>query len=267
MKAQAGGIAPKYRDFLDQTGIGKRTLSRLFGSESYTKLQQEAGDSPNRLNLERTSIRQIMEQYALLVVEIGVVPVYAQWDQRGLRPTESGLTKAHGIKWSDVPARFLDWAASEAEGKFAAAISIVNQSLLAMGRGTTTDSRSADPDLARLLTQIQNWMPARRRNSEGEYKIELRKHLESLKYRLNEEHGDSLCDILVERTFALELKKDPNLQEYDRLFGQIARHLQWYSRVIVVIFDAKRGDTHDKFVSLVDRFLNIGKCTVDVICK
>lgn len=96
------------------------------------------------------------------------------------------------IKWSDMPARFLDWAASEAESEFAAAISIINQSLPPMGRGATTDSRSADPDLARLLTQIQNWMPARRRNSEGEYKIELRKHLESLKYRLNEEHDDSL---------------------------------------------------------------------------
>lgn len=70
IKAQAGGVAPKYSDFLDQAGINKRTLSRLFGSESYTKLQQEAGDLPNRLSLERTSIRQIMEQYASLVVEV-----------------------------------------------------------------------------------------------------------------------------------------------------------------------------------------------------
>jgi len=69
----------------------------------------------------------------------------------------------------------------------------------------------------RLVRDIRAWTPARRRNSEGEYKIELRKHLESLKHKLNEEFGESKCDLLVGREHSMEVKKDPDLGEYDRL--------------------------------------------------
>ena len=266
MKALAGGMAPKYRDFLDQVGLSNTRLMELFGSEAYTKLQQEAGDVPNRLKIERTQTRTIMERYAALVVETGVVPVYAEWAQRGLRPTSSGLDESHGIKWSKMPQRLLEWVASKAEGEFETAVAIVKGALAVKGDNALSPPPS-DRGLTRLLGDIRRWMPARRRNSEGEYKIELRKHLESLGYRLNEEHGDSLCDLLVDRAFSIEIKKDPSLQEYGRLFGQIARHLQGYSSVIVLIFDPRRGDTHDKFLSLVDRFLNVGQSSVEVVCK
>ena len=43
-------------------------------------------------------MREIMEQYALLVVDYGSVPPYSEWFSRGLRPTDGGLAKIHGIK-------------------------------------------------------------------------------------------------------------------------------------------------------------------------
>src|SRR5207244_398989 len=124
-----------------------------------------------------------------------------------------------------------------------------------------------DRSFLRLIREIRAWTPARRRNSEGEYKIELRKYLESLKYQLNEEFGESKYDLLIVQQYAVEVKKDPDLAEYDRLFGQIARHLQHQCKVIVLIFEASRKDKYDNFIGLVDKYFNVGESAVEVIRK
>ena len=211
-----GGI-PEYREFLKYAGINKRDLSRLFGSAAYTKLQEEAGDTPNRLQLQRTPIATIMRQYGELVAEVGTVPPYPEWDMRGLKPTQSGLSKSHNIKWSDLPTRFVEWAKANSVPEFDEAIEIITKSSLV----TAIKSKNDDREYLRLISDVRVWAPARRRNSEAEYKIELRKHLEHIKYTLNEEYGESLYDLLVEGKYAIELKKDPSLGEYDRLFGQL----------------------------------------------
>ena len=79
LKAINGDRAPKRDEFLQAKALNKRTLELLFGSASYSKLQQAAGDTPNRLLLERTPMCEIMEQYALLVVDYGSVPPYSEW--------------------------------------------------------------------------------------------------------------------------------------------------------------------------------------------
>ena len=89
--------------------------------------------------------------------------------------------------------------------------------------------------------------------------------MEAKSYQLTEESGDSLCDLVVNKTYVIELKKDPDSAEYDRLFGQLARHLQFYKTILVVICDAKRGDRYNLFLSLVDKFLNVEPYTVEVI--
>ena len=91
-------------------------------------------------------------------------------------------------------------------------------------------------------------------------------HLAALKYELNEEFGESKCDLLVRREYSIEVKKDPDLAEYDRLFGQIARHLQHQCKVIVLILEATRRDKYDTFTSLVDKYLNADG-SVEVIKK
>ena len=124
-----------------------------------------------------------------------------------------------------------------------------------------------DREFDRLVDAIRLWSPARRRNSEGEYKIELRSHLKSRGYEVNEEFGQSNCDLLVSKSYIIETKKDPQLSDYDRMFGQLARHLQHQLRVVAVIFDAPGEDNFSNFSLLVDSYLNKEKKRVEIIKK
>lgn len=260
-RSKDGGI-PEYREFLKYAGIDKRTLNKLFGASAYSKLQDEAGDVPNRLQMERTPYATIMQRYGNLVMEVGAVPPYAEWDVRGLKPTESGLRmKPHNMRWSDLPTRFAEWATTNSVPGFERALEII----AAASRTVASPQKNGDRDFSRLIDDVRSWTPARRRNSEAEYKIELRKHLESLKWELNEEYGESKYDLLVRKEYAIELKKDPDLAEYDRLFGQLGRHLQHSQKVIVLIIEATRKDKYDNFTVLVDKYLNIGQNLVDII--
>jgi len=189
------------------------------------------------------------------------MPVYAEWSHRGLKPTESGLRIVHEMKWSELPGKFVEWVTSSKVAGFDRAIEIITASI----KPSISKRKNADSEFLRLIKDVRDWTPARRRNSEAEYKIELRKHLESLKHELNEEFGESRYDLLVRREYVIELKKDPDLGEYDRLFGQLARHLQHQCKVIVLILNATRNDKYDNFISLVDKYLNVEKNSVEVI--
>lgn len=181
-----------------------------------------------------------------------------------MKPSVEGLRKKpHSLKWSELPEKFLEWVDSNQVSGFDKAVRVIKTS----GRFNTFQRKNDEPRFARLLKVIREWTPARRRNSEGEYKIELRKHLESLRYELNEEYGESKNDLLVQSTYTIEVKKDPDLGEYDRLFGQIARHLQHQLKVIVVIHEGTRGDKYDNFAALVDKYFNVGEMSVEIIKK
>ncbi len=261
-KRSKNGAIPKYREFLNYAGIDRRVLSSLFGASAYSKLQGEAGDVPNRLQMERAPYAEIMQSYGDLVIEVGALPPAAEWAVRGLKPTEAGLRKnPHNLKWSDLPTKFVEWVTANKVPGFEKALEIIAKS----GRAAANRPKDADGDFSRLINNVRSWAPARRRNSEAEYKIELRKHLESLDYKLNEEYGESQFDLLVGKEYAIELKKDPDLAGYDRLFGQLARHLQHSKKVIVLIIEATRKDKYDNFVELVDKYLNLGQNLVDVI--
>ncbi len=155
----------------------------------------------------------------------------------------------------------VEWVTTNKVSGFDKAVEIITASGL-MG---SNKPESDDIDFSRLTKDVRAWTPARRRNSEAEYKIELRKHLESLKHSLNEEFGESKYDLLVRREFAIEIKKDPDLAEYDRLFGQLARHLQHQCKVIILILDATRNDKYENFTALVDKYLNVNENAVEVI--
>lgn len=258
-----GGI-PEYREFLKWAGIDRRQLEKLFGSSAYSKLQDAAGDAPNKLQLERTPLSTIMQQYGNLVTEFNDVPPYSEWFHRGLKPTESGLSKKpHNMKWSDLPTKFVEWVTTNRVPGFERAIEIVTAS----DRTPAKRTLDSDGDFSRLIKDVRTWTPARRRNNESEHKIELRKHLESLNHELNEEYGESKYDLLVRRKYAIEVKKDPDLAEYDRLFGQLPRHLQHQCKVIVLILEATRKDKYDNFTALVDKYLNVDENSVEIIKK
>ena len=173
-KLSKNGPTPACQEFLKFADIDKRTLARLFGSAAYSKLQELAGDMPNRLQLERTPLETIMRQYGNLVTELGVVPAYAEWDHRRLRPTETGLSKKpHKIKWSEMPTKFVEWVTINNISGFEVAINVIAAST----QSTNNKLRNRDSDFGRLIKDIREWTPARRRNSKAEYKIELRKHV------------------------------------------------------------------------------------------
>lgn len=257
------GRTPKYVEFLKYAGVDKRGLQRLFGPSAFTKVQEAAGDTPNKLQMERTPTFTIMTQFGLLVAEKHGIPVYADWAHKGFSPTETGLSRVHGIKWSEFPLKFLEWVKSTNATGFDEAIQIIE--------ATVPEDRRTDEgkenEFSRLIRDVRSWIPARRRNSEETYKVELRKHLESIKHTMNEEVGDSKCDLVVSGKFAIEIKKDPDQSEYDRLFGQIARHLEAHRKVIVLILEATRKDKFDAFTSMIDRYLNVEKNSIDVICR
>jgi hypothetical protein len=261
-KASKNGGIPEFKEFLKYAGIVERRFVQLWGSSAYSKLQTAAGDVPSKLQTERTPIATIMQQYGGLVAELGKVPPYAEWDHRGLKPTASGLrNKPHNMKWSELPEKFVEWVTNNKVAGYEGAIEILTASV---GK-TPKKLGTGDTEFFRLIKDVRAWTPARRRNSEGEYKIELRKHLEALNYELNEEFGESKYDLLVRREYAIEIKKDPDLSEYDRLFGQLGRHLQHQCKVIVLIVDATRKDKYDNFALLVDKYLNVNENSVEII--
>lgn len=260
----AYGMIPKQRDFLKFVGVHSRQLTAMFGRDAFSKLQRECGDDANKLDLERTPRETIMRRYGDLALELGTLPNSSDWMHRQLRPSVAGLNKRpHCIKWSELPRLFAEWVESEQIGGYSQVLGYINN--------VANDSRMKiavrDRDFDRIVNHIRAWSPARRRNSEGEYKIELRSHLKSLRYAVKEEFGESNFDLLVEGTYAIEIKKDPKLADYDRLFGQLARHLQHQRRVVVVIFDAPGEDNFENFSTLVDQYLNKDEKVVEIIKK
>ena len=258
------GAVPKWKDFIKFAGIPKRQLISLFGRDAYSNLQRECGDEANKLDLERTPQESIMRQYGDLTLELGELPNSSDWMHRRLKPSTAGLGKSpHFIKWSDFPQRFTDWVGSEHISDYDKVLDLINKS------STKANSRveGKDREFDQLVKHIRSWSPARRRNNEETYKTELRGHLKSLGYEMNEEFGESNVDLLVGKSYAIETKKEPKLGDYDRLFGQLARHLQYQRRVVALIFDVPGEDNFNNFSLLVDSYLNREKRTVEIIKK
>lgn len=262
----AHGAVPKQREFLKYVGVHSRQLTALFGRDAYSKLQSECGDDPNKLDFERTPLEVIMRQYGDLALELGAgaLPNSSDWIHRGLRPSIAGLAKKpHFIKWPEFPRHFADWVKSTGADGYEAVVALIDGS----STKSAAKAMERDREFEKLMNDIRLWSPARRRNSEGEYKVELRGYLQSQRYQLNEEYGESTFDLLVGKKYAIEIKKDPKLSDYDRLFGQLARHLQHQLRVVALILDVPSEDNFENFSSLVDEYLNRGKKTVEVIKK
>jgi hypothetical protein len=259
------GRKPNREEFLAFADVNKRALDRLYGASSYSKLQQECGDDANTFLKQGISLDEIMTQYGDLALSIDRIPVGADWTHAGCRPSTDGLQKgAHGIVWSKMSERFREWAKKTRIEKYQ---SIVEMIPVHVSNETSPRTSAVALGLSKLLVDIHRWSPARRRNTEGEYKIELRKWLESIGYSLNEEYGESTSDLVVGKRYVIETKKAPQLGDYDRLFGQLARHLQQHPYVIAVIFDVPSEDKLDNFSLLVDRHLNVEPNVVEIVKK
>jgi hypothetical protein len=240
-----GGQIPLKKDFLKFSQINDNALIKVFGKDAYSVLQQECGDKPNRIETVRTSTEQIFEQYGQLLKKHNRPLSSSDWVQAGFRPNVANLKKIHNIKWSDMELAFVNYASDNAIWK-----DVVG--LLSPTDKITSNSK-LDKKFLDIVDKINAWTPDRKRGWEEGYKIELRRYLEQF-YNVEEEVGDTNIDLLLNKKYPIEIKKDPTTSEYDRLLGQMIRHNKQYGSAIAVVTS----------LSSQDRFIKFQKLFVDI---
>jgi hypothetical protein len=99
---------------------------------------------------------------------------------------------------------------------------------------------------------IQKWAPRQRRRLEEGYKAELAEYLRSHGYpKTREEEGASNADIFVDNVLPVEMKKNPDQSELDRISGQMHRMIDEFGQVIACIVQTGPGlDRIERFKKL-----------------
>jgi len=241
LKEINNGKKPLYRDFLSYCKSHKRKLEEVFGKDAYSKLQEECGDNPNKLLMQRTPTKQILDQYGQLVKNLKRVPVAADWIQAKYKPTPDAVNKIHKLKWNEIPVAFIKEYGSEPKWK--GVIDILK---------TVTESSApvkSNKTFIEIVGRLVDWTPDRKRIIEEGYKIELRNYLEKY-FKLEEEVGESNPDLLINGKFPIEVKRDPSQSEYDRLLGQMIRHNKHFGSAIAVVTNISSTDRFRKFQKL-----------------
>lgn len=107
--------SPSLTVFYKETGINKRHLEKIFGSNSFSKLVTECGDIPKEFFKEKSDLEEILTQWGNLVRINRKIPTSADWSFSNCKPTIEGITKSHNIKWTDFPYKFLEIYSDRAE--------------------------------------------------------------------------------------------------------------------------------------------------------
>jgi hypothetical protein len=92
------GAVPLRNEFPAYCNIGGKELEKLFGKDPYSKLQQLAGDDPNKLELKRTPISEILQKFGLLVRMHQCQIVAADWIEANYSPTPDGIRVVHKMQ-------------------------------------------------------------------------------------------------------------------------------------------------------------------------
>lgn len=111
------GKSPSQTIFCKETGIHKRHLEKIFGSNCYSKLVTECGDTPKEFLKQKSDIEEILIQWANLARIIGKLPVYADWAFYNCKPSIDGINRSHNLKWADFPYKFLELFSDKDEWK------------------------------------------------------------------------------------------------------------------------------------------------------
>lgn len=240
-----GGQKPLRNEFLEHFKIKAQDFLKTFGKDPYSKLQQICGDESNKLKLVRTDLSQILDQYGELTRKHQRVPVQADWFEADFFPRPDGIRTVHKIQWTSLPEVFIQNYKDKVEWKDVLNILKQNE--------PSTSSDKKDKTFKDIVDKIAAWTPDRKRVIEEGYKIELRKYLEKY-FNVEEEVGDSNTDLLLNKKYPIEIKKDPSTSEYDRLLGQMIRHNKQYGSAIAVVTG----------LSSQDRFLKFQRHFVDI---
>lgn len=101
-----------------------------------------------------------------------------------------------------------------------------------------------------IVQIVESWTPKQRYRNEEAYQAALAEYLEGHGITAPEQQGASLIDILAANGVGIEIKLTPDRSGYDRLSGQIIRHLNNYGSVIVLIIRPDKRDLLKEYQSL-----------------
>ena len=122
------GKSPSWTIFHKQTGIHKRHLEKIFGSNSYSKLVTECGDIPKEFFKQKSDLDEILTQWGNLARTLRKMPTSADWAFNNCKPTIDGITRSHNFKWMDFPYKFIEFYSDKDEWKDVVAL-IPNRSV------------------------------------------------------------------------------------------------------------------------------------------
>lgn len=103
------GRKPSSREFYQK--FPKKKLEKLFlGGKSYTQLQEQAGDVPNKFSSPKSNLEGILLKWGELaritLKTNNKFPVISDWAYHGFKPSVNGFSKSHNLKWSEIPEVF-----------------------------------------------------------------------------------------------------------------------------------------------------------------
>lgn len=102
------GKKPSLTEFCRESGITKGQLELIYGSTAFSKLVTECGDLPTAFGKPKSALSEILQTWGQFARELGRIPFMADWKQRRLAPSVTGIKMSHGIAWSQMPNAFLN---------------------------------------------------------------------------------------------------------------------------------------------------------------
>ena len=105
---------PKSTEFYSLESVVKNQFIKTFGSNSYSKLQIEAGDKASKLNLQRTELNDILVEFGNLLLKTKNKPTHADWAYYECKPV-SLRSSPTGITWKQLPFAFLKFGEGKEE--------------------------------------------------------------------------------------------------------------------------------------------------------
>lgn len=111
------GKQPSSVDFYRESGISQNQLKKIYPRGGYSNLVIECNDSPNTFSTEKIGLENILVQWGNLVKKDNRIPVITEWDFNKCKPTSSQLYRGYNLLWSEIPYKFLEFAAGKEEWK------------------------------------------------------------------------------------------------------------------------------------------------------
>lgn len=109
------GCPPSSAVFLAETGITKRTMEKVFGSNSYSKLVSECGDVAYDFYKQKSDLDEILIKWGNLTRSLGKLPTTADWAHSNNNPTSDGIRRSHNLNWGDIAYKFLEFNSDKSE--------------------------------------------------------------------------------------------------------------------------------------------------------